>query len=142
MVREELIRRKLTHLSSYLDELNAYASVDPADYALAGGPRRAVERLIQLVVETAVDINVHVVTEIEGSPSPDYRASFPAAARCGAIPFDLAERLAPAAGLRNVLVHDYADIDDVRVRAAIPVTLDGFREYASAVLHWLEQRSG
>lgn len=36
----------------------------------------------------------------------------------------------PAAKLRNALVHDHADVDDARVHAAIPVVLDGFREYA------------
>lgn len=88
-----------------------------------------------------MDINVHLVTELEGTPPPDYRTSFPPAARVGVIPEDLALKLEPAAGLRNVLVHDYAEIDDGRVHGAIPLALDGFRDFARAVHRWLEKRS-
>jgi uncharacterized protein YutE (UPF0331/DUF86 family) len=140
MVRTEIVRRKLAHLDRYLGELEAHRRIGLEEYLAAAGPRRAVERLIQLIVETAIDINVHVATELEGQPPTDYRRSFSAAARLGLLPPDLAERLAPAAGLRNALVHDYADIDDARVHAAIPLVLDGFREYAHAVQAWLDRQ--
>ncbi|HXF73416.1 MAG TPA: DUF86 domain-containing protein [Actinomycetota bacterium] len=140
MVRPEIVRRKLSHLDGYLDELERYRDVDLETYLAAGGPRRAVERLIQLIVETAADINVHVATELEGRPPSDYRASFHAAARIGLIPPALAERLAPSAGLRNALVHEYATIDDARVHASIPLVLDGFREYARSVVAWVDRQ--
>lgn len=54
----------------------------------------------------------------------------------------LAGRVAPAAGLRNVLVHQYGNVEDARVHASIPVVLDAFREYVSAVVRWLEAREG
>lgn len=138
MVGNEVLRRKLAHLDGYLSELEAYREVDLGAYVRTAGTRRAVERLIQLIVETAADVNVHVATELEGHPPPDYRASFLAAARLGLIPADLAERLAPSAGLRNALVHDYADIDDARVHAAIGLVLEGFRDYVRSVRSRLE----
>ncbi|MFA5892174.1 MAG: DUF86 domain-containing protein [Actinomycetota bacterium] len=137
MVREEIVRRKLAHLTGYLDELAIYADTSFDDYVGTGGPRRAVERLIQLVIESAVDINVHIATESAGSPPPDYRSSFAAVARCGAISGELAESLAPSAGLRNALTHDYATVDDARVHSAMPMVLAGFREYAASVTRWL-----
>lgn len=45
MVRPELVRRKLSHLVGFLDELEAYRDVDLAGYR-APGVRRAVERLL------------------------------------------------------------------------------------------------
>lgn len=140
MVRDELVRRKLGHLTGYLDELAEYKDVSLETYSRPGGSRRSVERLVQLAIEAAVDVNVHIATEIEGSPPPDYRSSFAAMARCGAISVDLADRLAPSAGLRNALTHDYADIDDERVHASIPFVLAGFREFAVSVVAWLEAR--
>ena len=140
MVRPEIVRRKLLHLDGYLGELEPYREITLDAYLALGGPRRAIERIVQLVIETAVDINLHVATEIEGRPPADYRESFRAAARIGLIPPALAGGLAPSSGLRNVLVHGYANIDDARVHAAIPLVLDGFREYAGAVLDWLDRR--
>ncbi len=140
MVRTEVVRRKLAHLDRYLEELEAQRGITLDRYLADAGPRRAVERLIQLIVETAVDINVHVATELEGRPPADYRRSFSAAARVGLLPADLADELAPSAGLRNALVHDYADIDDARVHAAIPLVLDGYGRYARAVQAWLDRQ--
>ena len=139
MVRPEIVRRKLLHLDGYLRELEPYREITLDAYLAPGGPRRTIERIVQLVIETAVDINLHVATEIEGRPPADYRESFRAAARIGLIPPALAGGLAPSSGLRNVLVHGYANIDDARVHAAIPLVLDGFRAYAGAVLGWLDR---
>lgn len=140
MVRPEIVRRKVGHLHRYLDELERHRDVSFASYVAPGGPRREIERLLQLVVEVVVDVNTHVATETEGVPPADYRDSFRAAARCGIIQAELAEELMPAAGLRNALVHQYAEVDDRRVHAAIRPALDGFRSYASAVLGWLDER--
>lgn len=142
MVRPELVRRKLSHLHGYLEELEAFRGISAEEYTRKGGPRRSVERLLQLVVEVAVDVNVHLVTELTGTPPGDYRASFSEAASCGVLPRELADRLAPSAGLRNVIVHDYAAVDDERVRGAVPLALDGFRSYVGVVERWLEQHEG
>jgi uncharacterized protein YutE (UPF0331/DUF86 family) len=137
MVRPEVVRRKLSQLHGYLGELGGNRDVSLDEYLRPGGPRREVERLIQLVVEVAVDINVHVATELEEGPPPDYRSSFHAAARHGLIGMGLAERLAPAAGLRNVLVHEYLDIDLDLVADAVPMALRGYRRYVQQIARYL-----
>lgn len=53
-----------------------------------------------------------------------YADTFVLAGQHGLIPMELAQRLIPAAGLRNRLVHDYEAIDPSRVHAAIPVALE------------------
>jgi uncharacterized protein YutE (UPF0331/DUF86 family) len=67
----------------------------------------------------------------------DYRASFAAAARAGAITDGLAERLSPAAGLRNLLAHRYGEVDLDRVAAAAPRAHDDFQDYMAQVSSWL-----
>lgn len=137
MVRPEVVRRKLAQLHGYLDELGVHADVSLDGYLRRGGPRREVERLLQLIVEAAVDVNVHVVTELEGKPPSDYRSSFMAAAGHGLIAAELAERLAPAADWRNILVHEYGDVRDDLVHASIAPALEDFRAFAVSVERWL-----
>ncbi|MFA5787053.1 MAG: DUF86 domain-containing protein [Actinomycetota bacterium] len=139
MVRPELIRRKLSSLAGYLTELEAFRGLGFDAYAGPGGPRRTVERLLQLIVEVASDINTHVVTELEGRPPGEYRESFRAAVRTGLLPGSLARRLEPAAGLRNMLVHEYEGVDDRLVHGAIPLALEDFAEYSRQVERWLEE---
>ena len=50
------------------------------------------------------------------------------------------DRLAPVAGLRNVLVHRYADLDVELVANAVDEVLDGFAEYVIQVAAFLRSR--
>jgi uncharacterized protein YutE (UPF0331/DUF86 family) len=68
------------------------------------------------------------VAELALPLPPDYRGVFAALVAKGLDP-DLAERLGLAAGLRNVLVHDYLDIDEDVVWAALG-HLDDLRGFA------------
>lgn len=95
MVREDLVRRKLATLHGYIEELADHRDVTLQEYVTGSVRRRAVERLLQLIIEVAADINTHLVTEIEGMPPADHTDSFAAAARIGAIDVDLAARLKP-----------------------------------------------
>ena len=120
-----------------LDELEALRSIDPDTLDAEPLTRAAAERLIQVVVDLAVDINGHVVTSITGAAPHTGHASFPDMAAIGAISEDLAERLAPSAGLRNILVHRYVDIRTDLVASAIPTVLDGFADYVRQTADWL-----
>ena len=140
MVRPDLIRRKLVMLEGYLRELEPHRSISLEGYLTGGDRLRAIERLLQLIVEVAADINVHVVAEGEGVPPAGYADSFRAMVKLGIIPLELGDRLLPSAGLRNALVHEYGGIDDVRVHAAIPLAMDGYRSYAKAIMQWLDAR--
>jgi uncharacterized protein YutE (UPF0331/DUF86 family) len=55
----------------------------------------------------------------------------------GVLDPDLAHALAPATGLRNVLVHAYLDLDLDRFVAAVPITRTQFAAYVRQVADWL-----
>lgn len=139
MVRAEVVERKLEALANYLDELRALRPTDLQEYQADLARRRAIERLLQLVVEVATDINTHLAAE-SGQVPDDYFESFWSAARLGAIDDDLARRLAPSAGLRNRLVHEYEVLDDAQVFASIDMALDLFPVYIRQILGFLERR--
>lgn len=50
----------------------------------------------------------------------------------GLLPGDLATRLSAAAGFRNLLVHEYARIDDGRVHIFLTEGLDDLQAFAAA----------
>jgi uncharacterized protein YutE (UPF0331/DUF86 family) len=49
-----------------------------------------------------------------------------------------AERIAASAGLRNILVHDYNDLDRRIVHASIRSCLEDYREYVEKVDRFLD----
>ena len=65
---------------------------------------------------------------------PTQGDSFRLLAQEGILPNDLAERLARAAGFRNLIVHAYADLDLVQVHRAASTGPADLRRFLTAVL--------
>jgi uncharacterized protein YutE (UPF0331/DUF86 family) len=94
--------------------------------------RLEAERALQVAIQICVDLAAHLVAEQGLTKPDDYRGLFTALAQADAIDSSLAERLAAAAGLRNLLVHAYAELDDEKVWEALG-QLDDLRAFAAAV---------
>lgn len=140
MVNKEIIRRKLIKISEYLQELARLKDISYSDYISDFKHKRSVERLIQLLVDVAVDINAHILVD-EGFASPqDAFDSFIRAGQIGVLPSNFAEAIAPATGERNIIVHEYEEIDDALVYDSIKETLKMFNEYRECCLAFLAKR--
>jgi uncharacterized protein YutE (UPF0331/DUF86 family) len=100
---------RLGLMNDLLGDLESVGSVDAARLRSDRMARHAVERMLTQLVEFAVSVNSHIAA-VAGSVPGTYRESFFAAADAGFISTDLAERLAPSAGLRNILTHKYVEV--------------------------------
>lgn len=119
----DVLRRQLIQLRTYLDDLRPYGAMKPAEQR---ANRYAIERLLELVVGTMIDLAFHTVRMRGLRPPSSYREGFATLAKAGVLDAGLAERLQNAAGFRNLLVHEYGDLDEGRVLAAIaPALADG-----------------
>lgn len=138
-----VIERRLRAIQEALRDLDHLAQMDPAALGSESIRRAAGERLIQVAVDQAVDINAHLVTSVLGEAPVTARQSFTLAARAGILSSDLADELAPATGLRNVLVHRYVDIDvgvvETSIRRLLQLLPHYIREVAAFVAS-LEER--
>lgn len=129
----EILRRKLERITSDLRLLEPIAVLDIEAYRADPYRPKATERLLQEIVEAAVDINTHLLVSA-GRPAPDdLYSSFLDMAGLGVLDRALAEALAPSAGLRNRLVHEYDRIDDARVLAAAGEAVRSYARYVAAV---------
>lgn len=135
MLQTDVIDRKLALFRRYLADLGVYQALD------AQSRRRehyAIERLLQLLCESAADLSLQVLKS-QGQPAPgSYREIFSALADLELMPRDLASDLIAACGMRNVLTHLYDIIDLERVIAAIEPALVVYRAFDG----WLVARIG
>ena len=104
----EVLRRKLDHLRRYLADLRRHQDVSRDDFERE---HYAVERLVELLVEASSSVAFHVLSIKEGTSPGSYKDAFQRLGAAGLIPVDLAGRLGKLAGMRNVLVHGYQQID-------------------------------
>ena len=135
-----LVRRKLALIARNLGDLSPLQGITLAEYTGDRFRVKGVERLLQETVGAAVDVNLHVLRAESAPTPPDYFESFMQLGRQGVVPEDLAQRLAPSAGLRNRLVHEYDEIDHSIVLASIGMAVREFGEYVAALEGYLEDR--
>lgn len=139
MIEADLIRRKLSRMNMYLDKLRPISEHTLEEYLSDFYLKASTERLIQLIVECASNINNHVVVEMGQRPPEDYASSFIRASETGLLTGELANRLKGSGGMRNILVHEYMDIDDEKVYRVISIVLSDFKEYMRQVDNFLEK---
>lgn len=128
-----LVHAKLRSMRELLDDLDGAGHVDAARLDADRMLRHAVERVLTQLVELAAAVNGHVAVARLGRGAATYRESFALAAQAGALPEELANRLAPSAGLRNLLVHEYADVDLRLVALGVELARQDYRAYVRAI---------
>ncbi len=94
---------------------------EPKVYKLA-------ERCFQVAIECMIDVADHLIAE-RGWPRPEsgHEALRTLGAQ-GVLPPSFAERIAPMAGLRNLLVHGYMAIDRRKLHSHLS-RVEDFREF-------------
>jgi uncharacterized protein YutE (UPF0331/DUF86 family) len=101
--------------------------------------RWAVERGLQLCAQNALEVATHLCAAA-GKDAPDYASALVELGALGVLPAAFVARFRGVAGLRNVLVHGYVDLDVARLQAALAERLGDFAEFAVHVERFLEQQ--
>jgi len=136
------VERKLVLLLGYVDELESLVG-DSRRRSSGNVVRRAIERLVQLIVETLMDANGALAADGGFAPPASGRESFDVVERLRAVSPELAQRFrASYVGLRNRIVHEYETLDEVMVLRAARRLVGDARAYASAVRSFLSRPPG
>ncbi len=131
MVDPESVGRRLQRLGELLTALEAIRVEGEQAYLAELQTRLAAERALQLAIQSCIDVAAHLVAELGLRTPEDYRDTFRGLAHQELLDRELAGRLGDAAGMRNILVHDYLEIDPRQVWRALE-RLDDLRAFADA----------
>ena len=131
MVDPEIFSRRLEALHGYLQKLRAFRELEKDEFVREPALHDLAERYLHLAVEAALDLGNHWIAD-RALPTPDTnRDTFTVLETAGEIPADLAHRLRGWAGFRNILVHQYLEIDHGIAYRAITGELGDLEELAS-----------
>ena len=137
-VELDVIQRKLTSMSENLELLRPIAELSFRQYQERVYQKKAAERLLQTIIEAAIDINNRLLVG-SGFPAAEdsYQSFLDVAQKTAILNPALAEELAPSAGLRNRLVHEYERLDDAMIFTSVRKTLTQYPRYMLAVLQYV-----
>ena len=139
MIDKELIKRKLLYNQQELERLKAFEALTVDEIAKNPLEYAACERFLERLIGRAIDINRHIIAE-KGDVTLKvlkYRDTFLTLAELDVYPLAFAQKIAPSAGLRNALVHDYNNLDSQMLQKSIGEAVREYSEYADYVLKFL-----
>ncbi|MEW6001350.1 MAG: DUF86 domain-containing protein [Nitrospirota bacterium] len=132
-LEKEIIRRKLAIIIENLKTLEPIMNINREEYIEDVYKRKATERLLQELIEAAIDINTHIIVQTGNIAPDDYYESFIKLGELKIISAGLAEKLAPSAGLRNRLVHEYDLIEHSMVLDSVRMAESLYPKYVKEI---------
>ena len=134
------LAKKLAGMTRRFDRLKRYEPLSLDEYLLEEDRQIIIERLLELIIQTAIDINKMLLKQVAGislrstdDGSVTNEEIFLLAGEHGFISLDLAKKLAQSGKFRNVLAHLYDDIDPGRVYVALQKTFEQYPAYIEAI---------
>jgi uncharacterized protein YutE (UPF0331/DUF86 family) len=138
MVDRPLIFRKLDSLSLYTRQLAEFRGVSLEEYARDWKVQRIVERTLQMAVEICADIADHIISD-EGLRAPTSVAdAFTVLRETAIVSETLHGALVKMAKFRNVVVHQYDEVNAEIVIAILTRHLGTFDTFRTEILSHLK----
>jgi uncharacterized protein YutE (UPF0331/DUF86 family) len=134
----ERILAKIAELEGYISEIRAIAPRSFEEFRRIE-KKRACERLLQISIEAMVDICHLFVTGLRLGLPAEEEDVFEKLERAGIVPLTLKETLKEMRGFRNILVHEYGEVDDQIVYGAVKTRLGDFDVFKREMLRVLEK---
>lgn len=143
MVNKDFVKMKISLIEEELEKLKEFAKFSFQEIVSDFRKQAVIERLLERIINRAIDINQHLIAEIlpEEMQSPkSYRETFLKLAELRVYPKQFAEDIAKSVGTRNVLIHDYNEVDYSKIYSSIGDCLKDYHQYCNYILKFLEKK--
>jgi len=98
-----------------------------------------VERNLEVAAQCCIDISNRIISTEKAQKPHDNHEAILRTGELGVLPPDFARHLAPIAGFRNILAHQYLSVDWDEVYRHLQ-RLDDLVRFAELVRDWLRRR--
>lgn len=138
MIDRSMIKNKIARMQEDLSHLQDFKDYTFDDIVKSYNTHKAVERIIEVIINEAIDINQHIIAE-QGKKELafNFRESFLLLADIEVYPKDFAEEISKSVGLRNILVHEYQKLDEHIFYNAIQECFAQYTKYCRYILDYL-----
>ncbi len=140
MYLDEKISRKLQRLQKNVRFLQKNSHLQPKDLEADWVLQSAIERNLQVAIETVLDIGEVILAEEKVERPEDYKGVIIILGKLNIISNEFAKSFSQAAGFRNILVHAYDEIKLDYVCEFLQTRLEDFDMFARAIAAYLEKK--
>ena len=142
MVDERVIATKLEQIEQYHGELREkQRTLSRTEYLEDTTERRAVERMFENAIQACSDLAQHVATHAFDYDGETAKGAVRELDEQGVIDGSAADILVAAIGFRNVLAHEYGQVNDEEVYETLRIGLGVYEEFSQQIARWTRDRS-
>jgi len=138
---KNVIEARLKKLDDYQKSLQRFQGLSLTEYREDDDVQTIVERKLQLAIQTCIDISNYIIARKNLHIPDEEENIFQVLAQNGIMKDSLAERMKGMVNFRNILVHEYMEIDSELVHQNLSQNLQDFDEFARSIVDYLEDFS-
>ena len=133
MVDREVFDLRLAGLEQLLRRLRGLGEVDRENFLNDPALQAQAERWMHLAGEVCLDLAQHLIASRGWRTPSTYREAFSTLSSEGVLSTELAARMQSWAGLRNLLVHLYLEVDHDKLYRILTEDLGELEQYATVL---------
>lgn len=133
MVQADVLRAKTERILHHCERLRARGGLTAEQLVDDEDLRNIVLMDVQQAIQACIDLATHACTDARLGVPASAAEAFATLARERVIDAELASRLGAASGLRNLIVHQYADIELERLLTGLREDLADLPAFARAL---------
>ena len=134
MVDVTVVQRKLSQLDTYLQQVSEFSTITLEEYQGEWKIQRIVERTLQMMIETCVDIANHLISDRGMRSATSYADTFQILEENAIVNDSLHDSLEKMVKFRNIVVHQYEGVDAGIVLMILKNHLEDFERFRDAVI--------
>lgn len=134
-----MIKARLKKLDGYQKSLLRFKDIKLDKYLQDDDIQTIVERKLQLSIQTCIDITNYIIARERLNIPDEEENIFIVLAQEGIIDHDLGQRMRGMVNFRNILIHEYLEIDNELVNRHLTRNLTDFDQFAKAIINYLEE---
>ena len=141
MIDREFIQEKINLITRDLKRLEAFSDLSIDQIAKDLTKFAALTNILMETIVRAIDINRHLIFEMSGPETEapkTYHETFLLLGDLKILPKDFAEEISKSAGLRNVIVHEYNNLDKAIIYNKVGDAINQYVKYCEYVMKILK----
>lgn len=139
MVEEDVLVAKLRQINTYTEELRQMRGMSFDEYEDDIVRRRAIERTFMNLIQACIDLSRHVRRGLDMDAQQSAKEEIRAIGEAAVISEEVQEKMAEAAGFRNVLAHQYGEINHRTVHEVLHNDLEWFDRFQQEIAQWFKE---
>jgi len=138
LVDKNVVLRKLSELEIYVAQVKEFSNITLQQYKADWKTQRIIERTLQMIIETCVDVANHIISDSDMRPPKTYADTFRVLSENEILGTKLFTVLEKMVKFRNIVVHQYEEVDAEIVMVILEKHLGDFEEFKKTILGYIK----